>query len=130
MRIRLLGVALAALAVGGCAFTNPDNTPLLTLLDGALEPASTGAKVALAPVFIPVGVTCGALDIGVLHPIQSLGLAAEDTYAALWSQPEGPLGRQVALAFPKAAFTPVVYAACWLGESLFDLHPRNAEGSR
>jgi len=127
MFVRILAVALLALAAGGCAFSNPANTPLLTALDGVVEPDSAGAKVALAPVFVPAGVACGALDVGVLHPLQSLWFAAEDTWGSVWAAPGGSLGEQAALFVPKAAATPVVYVVCWIGETLFDLRPRKTK---
>ncbi len=130
MRVRMLGVLLAALVLGGCAFTNPVNTPLLTALDGVVQPGSTEAQIALGSVFVPVGVGCGALDVAVVHPIQSLGFAAEDTRRALWSEPADDFSEEVALAVPKALFTPVVYAFFWVGESLFDLRPQERKGAQ
>lgn len=129
MFVRILAPTLLALAAAGCAFSNPANTPLLTALDGVVEPQSAGAKVALAPVFVPAGVACGALDIAVLHPLQSLWFAAEDTWRSVWAAPSGSFGQQAALFVPKAAATPVVYAFCWIGETLFDLRPQKPKGS-
>ncbi|MFH1731778.1 MAG: hypothetical protein ABIF82_09025 [Planctomycetota bacterium] len=127
MFVRTLAIALLALAAGGCAFSNRANTPLLTALDGAVEPKSTGAKVALAPVFIPAGMACGALDIALLHPLQSLWFAAEDTWSSVWAAPSGSFVQQAALFVPKAAASPVVYAFCWVGETLFDLRPQKTK---
>lgn len=127
MFVRTLAMTLLALAAGGCAFSNPANTPLLTALDGVVAPESTGAKVALAPVFVPAGMACGALDVVVLHPLQSLWFAAEDTWSSVWAAPSGSVGQQAALFVPKVAVSPVVYAFCWIGETLFDLRPRKTK---
>ena len=121
MLFRAGPVALLALVLGGCACANPKNTPLLTALDGLVKPETTGEKVALAPVFVPVGAACGALDIAVVHPLHSVLLAGEDTWRAVWAQPQGSFVERSIAFVPKAAVTPVVFAFCWLGESLFNV---------
>jgi len=121
MRIRILAAVLLALTLGGCAFTNPKNTPLLTALDGWVTPETTGEKVALAPVFVPVGMACGALDICVVHPVQAAGLAAGDTWKLLWSKPPDSFTEQLLEFVPKAVISPVVFSFCWVGRSLFDV---------
>jgi hypothetical protein len=121
---RTVMVAGLLLAAAGCACSNPRNTPLLTALDDSVTPGTTTAKVAWGPVFVPVGVTCGALDILVLHPTHALKLGAEDTYGVLWKDPAGTPAEQTVAFLPKAVATPVVFTFCWLGESAFDLRPR------
>lgn len=112
-----------ALALGGCAFMNPRNTPALNTLDRAVPPETTLAKIALAPVFIPVGVACGALDICVLHPARAAGYATEDTRRVVWADSRLSHTEQALLLVPKAAVSPVVFIFCWFGESVFDLRP-------
>lgn len=129
MCIRLFGITILACALGGCAFTNPDNTPLLTALDGAIQPESTWAKIAMGPVFVPVGVTCGVLDVAAVHPARALAFAGQDTWRVVWANPSGSFAQQAALALPKAVVTPVVYVFCWIGECLFDLRPQKAKES-
>ena len=126
MRTACLCLTLAATLAAGCAFTNPDNTPLLTALDNSVRPESTTEKILLTPVFVPVGLACGALDICLVHPIRALGFAGEDTYHAVWADPRGSFAAQSLKAIPKAVVTPVVFAFCWVGESLFDLRPQEA----
>ena len=130
MVFRLLIPVLLALALGGCAFINPQNTPLLTTLDAAVKPDTAWSKIALGPVFVPVGVGCALLDIGVVHPLHSVWLAAVDTRDALWAKSSGSFAEQALMAVPKAAVTPVVFAFCWLGESLFDLRKPKADAER
>jgi len=115
--------AVLVLALGGCAFQNPRNTPILTALDRSVKPKTTTTQVALGVVFVPVGVVSGALDIAVVHPLRSIVLGGEDTWRAVWAEPSGTFAEQSLLFVPKAAVTPVVFAFCWLGESLFDLRP-------
>jgi hypothetical protein len=123
MRRTCLGLMVAALFSGGCAFTNPDNTPLLTGLDQVITPETTGGKALWSPLTVPLGLASGALDIAVVHPLQALGFAGEDTYRVLWAKPTGSFAAQAFKAVPKAALTPVAFAFYWVGESLFDLRP-------
>ena len=51
MRGVFLLLAALAVVLPGCAFTAEENRPLTTALDDAVRPESTGAKIALAPVF-------------------------------------------------------------------------------
>ena len=127
MRTRPCIPLALALALGGCAFMNPRNTPALSALDRAVQPETTLAKVALAPVFIPVGAACGALDVLVLHPARATGYAAEDTWRVVWADSGLSHTEQTLLFVPKAAVSPVVFAFCWFGESFFDLRPEKAK---
>ncbi|MFO7897524.1 MAG: hypothetical protein R6V58_00515 [Planctomycetota bacterium] len=121
MRWRLPAAVLLLPLLGGCAFTNAKNTPLLTYLDNNVRPETRAEEIGLAPLAVPVAMTCGALDIAVLHPIQASGNAAADTWDILWAKPGGAVSRQV-LEFPlKAVGTPVVFAFIWLNRSLFDV---------
>jgi hypothetical protein len=126
MRIACLCLTLAAMLTAGCAFTNPNNTPLLTMLDESVAPESATGKALLSPVFVPVGLASGVLDICLIHPIRALGFASEDTYRVVWADPKGSFAAQSLRAVPKAVVTPVVFAFCWVGESLFDLRPQEA----
>ncbi|MFA5058964.1 MAG: hypothetical protein WC485_12685, partial [Opitutaceae bacterium] len=117
----LMLVLLLAAGLGGCAFSNPRNTPLLSLLDRNVKPETTESKVALGIVFVPAGVVCGGLDIAVVHPAHSLYLAGRDTVTLFWSDTRGtPMQRAVSVV-PKAILTPVIFGFCWIGESLFDM---------
>ncbi len=118
----IIPVALL-LALSGCAFNNPKNTPLLTALDGVMQPETTQSKVAWGVVFVPVGVAAGAADVLIIHPIQSIELAARDTWVVVWANPPGPPVRQAALFLPKLVLTPMVFGLRWFGNSLFDVQP-------
>jgi len=130
MRARVCIPLVLTLVLGGCAFTNPRNTPALSALDRAVRPETTLGKAALAPVFVPVGVACGALDICVLHPVRAAGYAAADTWRAVWADSRLSHTEQALLLVPKAAVSPVVFAFCWFGESFFNLRPDSAKEPR
>jgi len=128
MSARLLVVAFVALTVSGCAFLNRANTPLLNALDEAVRPETTLAKVALGPIFVPAGVLCAALDIAVVHPVQSVGFAAAHTGRVLWTGQQGPLSERVLLFVPKLAATPLMFTVVWLADSVFDLRRQKGTG--
>ena len=121
MRARFLAIAFLASAVGGCAFMDPHNTPLLTALDKSMRPKTTGEKIAYGPVFVPVGVVCGVLDVCLVHPAQAAVLAGKDTWNLMWAKSRGSFTEQCLEFLPKAAVTPVLFAFSWVGRSLFDV---------
>ena len=84
----------------------------------------------MAPVFVPVGVTCAALDIAAVHPARAFVFAGRDTWRTVWAEPSGSAGRRAALVLPKAVVTPVVFVFAWAGESLFDLRPQQTKESK
>ena len=121
MRGVFLLLAALAVVLPGCAFTAEENRPLTTALDDAVRPESTGAKIALAPVFVPVGAGTLLLDVFVLHPVMILPDAVEDTSELVWEEPSGTYVTQAFLFVPKLAVTPVVFVFDWLGRSVFDV---------
>jgi hypothetical protein len=120
MRTVLLLLLAAAVALPGCAFMEKRNRPLTTTLDELVEPESTGAKVALAPVFVPVGTASLVLDVFALHPVEVIPDALDDTYEIIWENPSGTYVTQTFLLAPKLLVTPVVFGFDWLGRSIFD----------
>jgi len=89
MRAIVLLLLAAAIMLPGCAFTNEDNRPLTTALDGVVRPESTTAKLAMAPVFVPVGTATLLLDVFALHPIEVIPDALDDTYEVIWENNRG-----------------------------------------
>jgi hypothetical protein len=121
MRRTILILLVAAVLLPGCAVFEEDNRMLTSALDDAVEPESTGAKIALSPVFIPVGVASIVVDAVVIHPISEIPNAADDTYELVWEDPEGSYVTQTFLLAPKLVVTPVVFVFTWLGRSMFDI---------
>jgi hypothetical protein len=127
MQQRWLALALGALMLGGCAFQNPKNTPILTTLDKHVQPESTGAKIGYGLFWVPAGVVCGLTDVFIAHPIQATGPAARATVDAMWNTKGQSFIQQTILFVPRVAFTPVVFVATWLFESAFDVpHPEKS----
>ena len=98
-----------------------ENRPVTTALDGVVAPKSTGAKVALAPLLIPVGFVTLAADIAVIHPLSTLPDDLEDTYELIWENPSGGVVQQSFLLLPKIVCTPFLFVGDFLLRSLFDV---------
>jgi hypothetical protein len=113
MPLLLLGAA--------CSMFRTDNRRTLNLLDRELTPKDTAAKVALAPIALPVGVAAFAADLAVVHPVATIDNAWNDTEELLWrSRDESALRR--ALVVPIAAIaTPFVFAGDWFGRWLLPI---------
>ena len=74
----LLLLSLIALITSGCAVLDEDHRYVARTLDENLSPESTAAKVALAPVAVPVGFTALLIDGAVINPVWSLPEAFDD----------------------------------------------------
>jgi hypothetical protein len=120
--------ALWLTSAAACSMFRDDNRRTLNLIDRELAPASTGAKIALAPVALPVGVTAFAADLVVVHPIASIDDAWLDTEELLW-QPKDESGLRRALFVPLAAVaTPFVFVGDWVGRWLLPITGRPEAG--
>ncbi len=109
------------LVVSGCAIAKKENRRLLNALDSVVQIESTPARIAAAPVCVPVAVAAGVADAVVVHPAVSIRYAASDTYELLWvSQGRSPFEKAV-LFIPVVVLTPVVFTTDWLVRSLFPI---------
>jgi len=90
-------------AVSGCAFTVRANRPLTNALDRAIAPTSTGAKVAMAPIAIPVGFVSLTTDAVVIHPIRVIPRAYTSTANLIWRRRRGSFLRESFLFLPREA---------------------------
>ena len=120
MSYRISSLALL-LACSACAFTNPDNTPLVTWSGEALggAEAATATKIATAPL----AVTLGVVDVVVVHPASVVDDAGKDAHEWLWEEPVCGAATRSFLFLPRLAMTPVVFTASWLARSLFSIPP-------
>ena len=119
--MRVACLFLLALSLSACAFMKKENRPVTTALDGAIAPQSTGAKIALAPVMIPVGFVTLLADIAVIHPLSTIPEDAKDTFEIIWENPAGGIVQQSFLLIPKLICTPFVFVGDFLLRSLFDV---------
>jgi hypothetical protein len=115
---RLLIPALM-LCLTGCAFSVRANRPLTNALDRAVAPKSTGAKVALAPIAIPVGFASLTTDAVAIHPVRVIPRAYNSTANLIWRRPRGSYIRETFLFVPKVVLTPFYFSGNWAARSLF-----------
>ncbi|MCB1191711.1 MAG: hypothetical protein H7A23_16990 [Leptospiraceae bacterium] len=78
--MKKLTLVFLLLCFCSCAVLSKKNRYTLDFLDENLDPESTGARIALAPVAIPVGITAFVIDGFLIHPIYSLPCAVDDSF--------------------------------------------------
>lgn len=123
MKVRLvciLCLSFFCLFASDCAVLQKKNRRVTNLLDDAVDPKSAPAQVALAPIFIPVGLGSLVLDAFIVHPITVIPDALEDTYRLIWKDPSGGIVFQTVVFLPKVAISPIVFLVDFLGRSGID----------
>lgn len=112
-----------AITFTGCAIMDKNNRVLLNKLD---ETASNSfltetktARIAAAPLAIPVGIGAAVIDMAIITPSLQIVPSYKDTREWVWLDPQGSEFRQAVLFLPKVAITPLVYAGTWTMRSFF-----------
>lgn len=123
MRHAILFLWLAA----GCAVGDAANRRTLNAMDAHLAPESIAARVALAPMALPAGTLALAADAVVVHPCCVLDDAWGDTSELLWRPRQESRFRRAVMLPVRALVTPIVFAADWLGRSVFAIPPRRED---
>lgn len=111
----------------GCAISNSENRRTMNKLDEWVRPESAAARVALAPIAIPVGTAAGLTDMLVVHPLCVIPDAAEDVYELFWKPREMDLLRKTLLVPFCVLATPPAFVGDWLFRSLFDVQEGEGE---
>lgn len=120
LRTRVLLLA-GLLLLSGCALVKKDNRRLLNALDAGIAPESTAARVALAPLVLPLGLLAAAGDQLFVHPATVVDDAWRDTVDVLWtSRGETPFKRALLLPLVTIA-TPPFYLGDFLMRSMFPM---------
>ena len=117
LALLLLWVTLLA----GCSMTERRNRRLLTSMDEDVRFESPVARVAWAPVFVPVGTAALAVDAAVVHPVAILPKCWRDTYSVCWKQENTDPYIWAVYFGPRAVLTPVVFAGDWIGRILLPI---------
>ncbi|PJZ67958.1 hypothetical protein EHQ27_18810 [Leptospira wolffii] len=121
MKVRIFVVlCLSFFILADCAVLQKKNRTITNYLDEKVDPKSAPAQIALAPLFIPVGLVSLVLDAFVVHPISVIPDAVEDTYKVIWKDPSGGVVFQTVVFFPKLAITPIFFLVDFLGRSGID----------
>jgi len=127
-RRRAAHVALLTLLAAGCAWSNPANRPVWNVFEANVVPAGDAAFYATLPLTVPIGLGAILLDTVVVHPAMVLDDAAGDA-ADQWDDLDWQQHyyTELGLLPLRAAWTPCVFAASFLGRACFDVPPRGAE---
>ncbi len=121
--IRTRSVSACALLVwillSGCAVIDEDNRRFLNVMDDAVQPESTGLRIALAPAMIPAGTVALVTDMVIVHPICVIPDAADDVYELYWKPRDIDWLRKTLLFPIIVVATPPTFLFDWLGRSIF-----------
>jgi len=119
--MKLLIIAGLVISVGGCAILNEDNRRALNQLDNISKPESTAARIALAPLAIPIGTVAGAVDMVLIHPVCVIPDAADDVYELYWKPRDMDFLRKSLMVPISVVLTPPTFVGDWLMRSIFDI---------
>lgn len=111
--ILILLIQISLIFCFNCALFQKKNLRLTNAVEENLIPEDNTIAILTAPIYIPVGITAGILDVFVVHPIAVIPDAAEDTLNALWkSQNSGYYTKMGAVPFSILA-TPPFFVMSW-----------------
>lgn len=117
---KIVQMILIVLITTNCAFMKKENRVITNALDEIIDPQSTPAKIALAPIGIPLGTVSLLTDTFIVQPIVSIPESVSKTYEIIWKEPEGGIVRQSFLLVPKIVFTPIGFLILWYGYTFFE----------
>ncbi len=112
-------LAYFMITVPGCAVFEDDNRHVLNWLDRKVKLETTGSRVALAPIAVPVGTTALLADMVVVHPATAIPAAAEDVYDIYWRPRKMDILRKSLLVPLSVVVTSPTFTGDWLVRSLF-----------
>ncbi|MCX7014399.1 MAG: hypothetical protein NTW86_17920 [Candidatus Sumerlaeota bacterium] len=124
--LALLGCAIAS---GGCAVMNRENTPAFNFVEDHLWPSTPGKQAAALPIVLPIGLVAASADAFVIHPATVVDDAVLDTRDALWKRWDWDK-RYVTecMKLPwRVVLTPVFVTGDFAGRSLFDVPGRASQ---
>lgn len=117
------------LGFSNCAVFNRNNTPLVVKVEENLVPEDTGKKILAAPLFIPLGLVAGILDLFIVHPIIRIPDAFNDTISLLWTPRGNGYVTNMGFLPISVVLTPIVFTLDLLARSSFDING-NVDRSR
>jgi len=105
-----------------CAAFHKKNTPLIVKVEENLIPKKQPAKILTAPLYLPIGIVAGLIDVFIIHPISQIPESYTDTKSSLWDQTYNGYFTEMG-SFPlRLGMTPVIFSISWLMRSAFDFH--------
>ncbi|MBL8020885.1 MAG: hypothetical protein JNM27_14540 [Leptospirales bacterium] len=124
--VQISVVSLCLIISAGCAAFNRKNTPLIGLVEKNLVPKTMPAKALTAPLYIPIGLVGGMLDVFVIHPLMETPAAWKDMVDLLWTGDAGYVTAMGSLPV-RAAVSPLMLVIDVLARSAFDFHRNEGE---
>ncbi|MEI7012189.1 hypothetical protein [Leptospira licerasiae] len=112
-----------------CAVFNRGNTPIVVKVEEHLVPEETGKKILAAPLFIPLGLVAGVLDLFIVHPIIRIPDAFDDTVSLLWTSKGNGYVTNMGFLPISIVLTPIVFTLDLFVRSSFDING-NTDHSR
>ena len=124
---RALALAVLALSLSACAWSNRANRPVWNAFEAHVVPTDEVPFYASLPLTVPAGLVVILVDTFIAHPIQVADDAWGDA-ADLWTDVPwaGEYYSQLALLPFRAVVTPLVLLGSFLGRSCFDIPPRGS----
>ncbi len=119
---RILCLAALGVLLSGCAISSEKYRRTLNLLDQAIAPKSTAARVALAPIALPLGLMATVADQFFVHPVTVVDDAWDDTIEALWSVESETAFRRGLLLPLKTIATPFLFLGDFLMRSALPIN--------
>lgn len=119
----IFSVVIFIFFLNNCAGFNKRNTLLIVAVEENLVPDKQPQKILLAPLYIPIGVVGGILDIFIIHPAIQTVSAYVDTKDFLWNIRFNGYMTEMGSLPIRIAASPVVFTIDWLIRSAFDVSP-------
>lgn len=83
--LTMLGGILALVLLPSCALFQKKNLVLVHAVEEHLVPESTSLKILTAPIYLPIGITAGVLDVFLVHPVSVIPKTGAKTIEVLWT---------------------------------------------
>src|SRR6185295_17377584 len=103
------------------------NTPLIGLVEKHVVPQSTTGKVLAAPLYVPVGMVAGILDVFIVHPYLEIPNAWKDMVELFWTREKKRYVTEMGSLPLRLGISPVVFSLDLLARIMFDLSGSSAE---
>ncbi len=103
-----------------CSVLNKKNLVLVNAVEENLIPDEAPAKYYAAPIYIPLGIIGGMIDVFVIHPIRVIPASVNQTIDKLWvSDEKGYVTRMGSIPFLTIA-TPIFFTFDWMFRAFGD----------
>lgn len=118
--LKLVLLILIAVVLNGCALAKKENRRLTNLLDEKIQPKSTAAKIALAPVALIGGTATLAIDAAVINPVAAIPKTWSDMDEVYWRHLDHKSAARKSALIPLGiVITPPLFIADWANRTVW-----------